>query len=79
MEYLFAFGSTHKALKAEGILKDAGFSFRLLPAPKALAEYCGLVISVDETRRDEAMDFLRSSGAGPRAIYRKEGEDYVKV
>ena len=41
--YILGFGSAHNALKAESILKAASVRFRLLPAPKALEAYCGLV------------------------------------
>ncbi|MBI5588233.1 MAG: DUF3343 domain-containing protein [Deltaproteobacteria bacterium] len=74
-----AFGSTHKALKAESVLRDASVPFRLLPAPRALAAYCALVISVDEGELSRAAVALDFAGSGPKSIYRKEGEDYVKV
>jgi len=79
MEYIMAFGSTHKALKAESVLKDGAVPFRLLPAPKALASYCALVISVGEDVLERAGEVLAAAGAGPKSIYRKEGEEYVKV
>lgn len=78
MEYILAFGSAHKALKAESVLKEAGLSFRLLPAPKALAAYCDLVISIKDGL-PVSVEALKKGGAGPKSIYRKEGEDYVKV
>ncbi|MBI5492277.1 MAG: DUF3343 domain-containing protein [Deltaproteobacteria bacterium] len=79
MELIMAFGSSHKALKAEEILKDAGIPMRLLPAPKALAAYCDLVISIDEGSLGRARNSLEEGGAGPKKIYRKEGEGYVAV
>ncbi len=78
MEYILAFGSSHKALKAESVLKEHGLPFRLLPAPKALAAYCGLVISVKDDHGTH-VEALKKAGAGPKAIYRKEGDEYVKV
>ncbi len=78
MEYILSFGSAHKALKAESVLKEAGLSFRLLPAPKSLAAHCDLVISVKDDL-PASIEILRKGRAGPKAIYRKEGEDYVKV
>ena len=79
MEYIMAFGSTHKALKAESVLKEGEVPFRLLPAPKALAAYCALVISVDEEALERALSALSGAGAGPKSIYRKAGEEYDKV
>ena len=79
MEYILGFGSPHKALKAEEILKNADVSFRLLPVPKALDASCGLVISVKNGALEEARGVREKSGLRPRNVYRKEGEDYVKV
>lgn len=79
MEYIMAFGSTHKALKAESVLRDSSVPFRLLPAPKALAAYCALVISINEDDLGRAVSALQSAQAVPKSTYRKEGDEYVKV
>jgi hypothetical protein len=79
MEYILGFGSPHKALKAEEILKKASVPFRLLPVPKALDASCGLVISVRDGEFHDAAGVLEKNGLRPRNVYRKEGEDYVKV
>ncbi len=79
MEYILVFGSAHKALKAESILKEAGMAFRLLPAPRALVEHCDLVISVADVDLKEAKETLDASGLKLKAVYRKEGEEYAEV
>ncbi|MFQ5442757.1 MAG: DUF3343 domain-containing protein [Thermodesulfobacteriota bacterium] len=79
MEYILAFGSPHRALRAEGVLKGAGISFRLLPAPKALAEFCDLVISVKEGSLDKAKDALKDAGVTVTMVFKKEEEKYVEV
>ena len=79
MEYILAFGSPHRALEAECILKEAGVSFRLLPAPKALAEHCDLVISVRGTSLAGAEAALARAGRPPTMVFRKEDGRYVKV
>ncbi|HLC18561.1 MAG TPA: DUF3343 domain-containing protein [Thermodesulfobacteriota bacterium] len=79
MEYLLAFGSAHRALKAEGVLKGGGIAFRLLPAPRVLAEYCDLVISVSGDLLEEALRVLRDDGVGPQRVFKREGEGYVEV
>lgn len=79
MEYLLAFGSTHKALKAESILKEKEVPFRLLPAPKAIVPFCDLVISVGEQTLDEALSTLEAEGVRTKAVYRKEGDEYAQV
>lgn len=73
------FGSAHRALKAEDILKEAAFPFRLLPAPKALEPFCDLVLLVNGETLPGAAELLEKKGVRPRSIYRKEGDEYVKV
>lgn len=79
MKFILTFGSTHKVLKAESILKAHGVSFRLDPAPKALAAYCDLVITVEGEVVDSVLEVLKAESSGPRAMYKKEGDEYVKV
>ena len=79
MEYILAFGSAHRALKAESILKRGSVAFRLLPAPKALAGHCDLVISVEGDDLSRATGLLTGAGARPRKVFRKVGEAYVEV
>ena len=79
MEYIMAFGSAHRALKAEEALKEAGAPFRLLPAPKALEPYCDLVISVSVVEFIRVAGILKDAGISPKSVYRKEGDEYVKV
>lgn len=79
MEYILAFGSTHKALKAEKTLKEAGVVFKLLTAPKPLSAYCDLVISIDNCPPVEVLEVLKRSGAGVKNTFKKVGDDYVKV
>ena len=79
MEYILGFGSPHRAVKAEETLKKADLACRLVPVPRALDASCGLVIRVSESDLEEAKSVLEKAGLKPRNIYRKEGEDYVKV
>lgn len=79
MEFIMTFGSTHGALKAETVLKRSGVPFRLLPAPKPLAEHCALVISVEAPELDRATRVLTDAGTSPREVYRKDGGELVKV
>ncbi|MBI5886946.1 MAG: DUF3343 domain-containing protein, partial [Deltaproteobacteria bacterium] len=48
------------------IINDAGVVFRLIPAPKALAKLCDLVISVDEAGLAAASAALSAAGFLPR-------------
>lgn len=44
---LAIFNSTHRVLKAEGILKSQGLAILLIPAPRALQSDCGLALRFD--------------------------------
>ena len=79
MEYILAFGSPHKALKAESILKEAGIPFKLLPAPKLLVRFCDLVISVGSEDLEGSKSAFVKAGLKLKAVYSKEGEEYVEV
>lgn len=79
MEYILVFGSPHKALKAESILKGASIPFRLLPAPKLLVRFCDLVISVAGTELLVSKEALAEAGLKLKAVYSKEGEEYDEV
>ncbi len=79
MEYILVFGSPHKALKAESILKGASIPFMLLPAPKLVVRLCDLVISVKGAELEPSKVALREGGLKLKAVYSKEGEVYDKV
>lgn len=70
MDYHLTFGSTHKALKAEKVLKAAKVKHRLNPAPKELEKYCALVITIDsETFKSTALALLENDLVPPKDIF----------
>jgi len=79
MEYILAFGSAHRALKAESVLRRSGLVFRLLPAPRAFTLHCDLVISLQGEALPEARESLRGAGLSATHIFLREGENYVEV
>lgn len=79
MDYIATFGSSHKALKAEGLLKGKGVPFRLIPTPRGLALYCDLAITFKKEVMGDVERALRDGGVKVAAYYTKEGEKYVKV
>ncbi len=79
MEYILAFGSAHRALKAESVLRRSRLVFRLLPAPRAFTLHCDLVISVPAEGLGPALVALEEAGLKPGHIFTKEGDSYVEV
>lgn len=78
MEYIATFGSTHKALKAEKVLKEKDIPFKLMPTSKKLAAFCDLSIAFEEKERQAVMEILKDFRINT-TIYRKEGDEYVKM
>lgn len=80
MDYHLTFGSTHKALKAEKVLKDAKISHRLNPAPKELEKYCALIITLDsEIFKSTANLLLKDNGVPPKDIFTSSDGTYKKI
>ena len=79
MEYIATFGSTHKTLKAENVLKEKDIPFKLIPTPKKLAAFCDLAISYEDKDRTAVETAFRDNSVKTAAIYGKEGDEYVKV
>ncbi len=79
MKVILTFGSTHRVLKAESVLKDVDIPFTLDPAPKALARFCDLVITIEEEARGKVARALTEAGVEPTAIYRKLSGEYVEM
>lgn len=78
-DYVAIFNSIHRVMEAERLLKDKRLSILLIPAPRALAADCGLAIRYSEAARVEVEAALAQAGLLPRELYRRTGEDYVKI
>ncbi|HHD10915.1 MAG TPA: DUF3343 domain-containing protein [Deltaproteobacteria bacterium] len=79
MQYILAFSTTHKVLKAESLLKDSRIKMRLDPAPIKITGHCEIVITLEEEVLEQALSVLSAHRVHPSAIYRKEEDGYVKV
>lgn len=79
MEYIATFGSTHKALKAEQVLKRKGIAFKLIPTPKKIAAFCDLAVSFEDKDTTAVETIFRDSSVKTAAIYIRKGDEYVKV
>jgi hypothetical protein len=78
-DYVAIFNSIHRVMEAERLLKGLHLTILLIPAPRALAADCGLAIRYAEDVRREVEDALGKAGLMPRALYRKNGEDFEKL
>lgn len=56
------FYSTHHALWAEQVLKEAGIEAKVVPVPRHLSSDCGYCVRLEATRMDQADALLRAAG-----------------
>lgn len=78
-DYVAIFNSIHRVMEAEKLLKERRLSILLIPAPRALAADCGLAIRYAEEVRSEVEAVLAQAGLLPRELYKKNGEEFVKI
>lgn len=78
-DYVAIFNSIHRVMEAERLLKQRQLKILLIPAPRALAADCGLAIRYAEDVRSEVEGSLAEAGLLPRDLYRKSGEEFIKI
>ena len=78
-DYVAIFNSIHRVMEAERLLKDRQLKILLIPAPRALAADGGLAIRYAEDVRGEVEGSLAEAGLLPRDLYRKSGEEFIKI
>ncbi len=59
---VLTFYSTHLALYAEKLAKEAGLKGKLMPVPRQLSSSCGLCLRLPEIEVDRALYLLEHSG-----------------
>ena len=69
---VFGFGSTHDALEAEDLLRDADIEVVPIPAPPALGALCGIALRVPETAAEQAHCQFAEGGIEPSGIIRMD-------
>jgi len=62
------FGS-HHALRAESVLKKAGYAVRLVPGPREISPHCGVALRFSYARSEEAACLLRESSVQFEAVH----------
>jgi hypothetical protein len=78
-QYLAVFNSTHRVLKAEGLLKSSGLPIMLIPAPRAVQADCGLAIRFDEDHQNVIMKLLTEQNLLPAFLCRFTNNTYVTI
>jgi len=70
-EIIIIFGSPHRAMKAEKILKQAQLPITLIPAPAGLVEGCALAIRLAAASFQAALTTLAAAGMEPSKAFRQ--------
>lgn len=78
-QYLAVFNSTHRILKAEGLLKARNFSFMLIPAPRAVQADCGLALRFDQDQCDAIMQILSAQNLLPAFLCQLRDKMYITI
>lgn len=73
------FHSVHRVLKAEQVLKEAGISFTLLPAPRQLSADCGLALCFAPRERAGISEMLEASGVAIAELWIMQSGKYVQI
>lgn len=76
---LLIFHSLHKVMRAEQVLKAAGFDVRLLPVPRQLSSDCGLALECRLVDRDGIEVSLAAAQCGVEEAYVRAADRYERA
>jgi hypothetical protein len=69
LEGVMTFFGSHHALRAESVMKKAGFPVRLIPGPREISPNCGVALRFSYDRREEAVSLLETSSVQFEAVH----------
>jgi len=69
LEGVISFFGSHHALRAESVMKRAGFPVRLIPGPREISPNCGVALRFDYGLREEAISLLEASSVQFEAVH----------
>jgi hypothetical protein len=75
---LAVFNSTHRVLRAEGLLKGMGLDILLIPAPRALQTDCGLALRFDRQSLAIITATLKDHDLLPAYICHLQDGQYIR-
>lgn len=79
-ECLISFFTTHWALKAEEVLKDAGLTARLIPVPRSISSSCTVALLFGAQLKKEILKNLADNQVETDSLYQQtEGEKWLKM
>jgi hypothetical protein len=75
---VMTFDTTHQAMAAEDILREAGFQLEVVPPPRGLTAGCGLALRLDLSDIPAATQVLRRRSASWAAVHRLSPDGKVE-
>jgi hypothetical protein len=69
LQGVITFFGSHHALRAENVMKGAGFPVRLIPGPREISPNCGVALRFCYDRREDALSLLRSRSVQIEAVH----------
>jgi hypothetical protein len=76
-DFIAVFHSIHRVMKAEKILKGAGISILLIPAPREISSDCGLALRYDLDDAQRIQELLIAKGLPPAEVYQYQGGKFT--
>ena len=71
---VITFPSTHYALRAEKLLKDAHMEIALVPVPRHISSDCGICVELDCEVAERAMQILQNQGVKYEGLHKVANE-----
>jgi hypothetical protein len=78
-ELIALFNAPTRVLKAERLLRKDGFTCRLIPAPREVAEGCALALRFSVSDQTVILAELARHDLSPRRMYRKQDGGFLAV
>ena len=69
LEGVMTFFGSHHALRAESVMKKAGFPVRLIPGPREISPNCSVALRFSYDRREEALSLLEERSVQIEAVH----------
>lgn len=76
-DVIAVFHSIHRVMKAEKILKGAGVTILLIPAPRQISSDCGLALRYTREDTERVQTLLAAQGLPPAEIYQYQGGKFI--
>jgi hypothetical protein len=71
---ILTFFTTHAALRAEKVLREAGVAVKVIPVPRHLSAECTVAVAFSGSLADRVRGILSGSGIETSGIYALDSE-----